>query len=426
MNTKINFGMAMLFLAVTSCSSDELEMVNQGPEITFNTSVSRATETTLSNLEEFYVYGHAEGYETLFIDGLTASKGNTSGYYTLSETKYWPNEIKNIEFWAISGAPKENISINTNGQQIEDFAPKSYTIEDNNSGKDHTDLIVAYTKAQSPNVQLTFHHALSQISVKASTGTTTATAAESNGDENHIVKIKGAWLMNIAGKATVSCDSEDKDDNGYMIWGPGSTPSLYGYEFNEPTTLNHTFRGLLDKDDANSNLMLIPQKLNKWNLSADGTSSNGGAYILLLCRVELKHEGEKHSTGGSDDAVLSEGGYHYHQLFPYSTTYDQYAYGYTCVPLYNQDEQAPEWLKGKKYTYRLNICGKSSGAGIYPPFEELRGRVPEGKRGSYTYILGTNGAPDKNAGDPVLTKPIDFTVTIDEWKEGDTWNPMIP
>lgn len=47
MNTKVKFfGMATLLFAVTACSSDELEMVNQGPEITFNTSVSRATETT--------------------------------------------------------------------------------------------------------------------------------------------------------------------------------------------------------------------------------------------------------------------------------------------------------------------------------------------------------------------------------------------
>lgn len=415
MNTKLNFGMAMLFLAVTSCSSDELEMVNQGPEITFNTSVSRATETTLSNLDEFYVYGHAEGYETLFINGLTASKGSISdgkGYYKLSEIKYWPNEIENIDFWAISGAEKKDITINTSDQHIV-FSPKSYikADADNNSGKDHKDLIVAYKRAQSPHVELTFHHVLSQISVKASAGDKDAN------DGNHIVKIKGAWLMNIEGTATVTCNN--------LSWGSFNTSTIYGHEFTEPTTLIHEAKGLLDKD-KNSNLMLIPQPLKEWNLSADGTSSNGGAYILLLCRVELKHPGAQHPTG-NDNAVFSDSISHYHQLFPYCATYDQYAYGYTCVPLNKQAAEgatAPEWLKGKRYTYDLNICGKNSGAGIYPPVKELEKLVHVGKRGIYTYILGPNGAPDKEAGDPVLTDPIDFNVTVYDWKDDDVWQPI--
>ena len=85
-----------------------------------------------------------------------------------------------------------------------------------------------------------------------------------------------------------------------------------------------------------------------------------------------------------------------------------------------------EWEKGKKYTYNLNFCSNNSGAGIYPSDTELKGKVPTGDKNGYKYILGTNGAPDKNVGDPVLTQPIDFTVTVDKWESNDEWKPIIP
>lgn len=433
MNTKVKFfGMATLLCAVTSCSSDELEMVNQGPEITFNTSVSRATETTITNLTEFYVYGHAEGYDELFIKGLKATKQSDSegkGYYKLSETKYWPNDVENIEFWAVSGADAGNINISTSGQSIDDFTPKAYnaTEANDNSGNSHKDLIVAYTKAtKNPSVSLNFHHALSQISITASSGNTTSTTATGTTDDTHIVKVKGAWIVNALGKANVSCAHNESGPIDGMTWSTPTGETIYGYEFPTPINLDHTSKGLLSVSHDNSNLMIIPQDITAWDLDADKKTTDG-AYILILCRVELKHEGSTHP--GSDDVVGVDGNYHFHQLFPYSATWNANEYGYTCIPLNNPKDNKSNmiiWEKGKKYTYNLNFCSNNSGAGIYPSNTELNGKVPTGEKNGYKYILGTNGAPDKNVGDPVLTQPIDFTVTVDKWESNDEWKPIIP
>ena len=54
--------MAATALMLASCSNDDVQVVNQGTEITFNTQVSRATETTLENLKGFRVWAHAEEY----------------------------------------------------------------------------------------------------------------------------------------------------------------------------------------------------------------------------------------------------------------------------------------------------------------------------------------------------------------------------
>ncbi len=444
MNTKVKFfGMATLLFAVTACSSDELEMVNQGPEITFNTSVSRATETTVDKLDEFYVYGHGEGYTTLFIDGLKATRqsydeNKKSGYYTLSETKYWPNDVDKIEFWAVAGADAGIIDITPSNQSIKDFSPESYDANtpNDNSGSAHKDLILAYTKAtNNPSVSLNFHHALSQISINATSGNTTATTSETTSttttDESHVVKVKGAWIVNALGKATVSCSREGDVPVDGMEWGTPSGKTIYGYEFTTPIELDHTSKGLLSYGHDDSNLMIIPQDISQWSLDKTNSTTTG-AYILILCRVELKHKGTEHTGGSENDIYVDEkNGYHYHQLFPYSKTWKEKEYGYTCVPLNNPNEGETttskfNWEKGKKYTYTLNFCSNTSGAGIYPSFGQLTGKVPVGEKDGYNYILGTNGAPEKTTGDPVLTNPIDFNVTVDAWEKDETWKPIIP
>ena len=75
MNIKItSLGLAGLLLA-TACSNDETQLIECGNEISFNTHVSRATETTTANLKNFKVWANATGFSSQrFIDGLIASK----------------------------------------------------------------------------------------------------------------------------------------------------------------------------------------------------------------------------------------------------------------------------------------------------------------------------------------------------------------
>ena len=64
-------------LFAASCSNDEIEQVNRGTEITFNTAVTRAAVETTTSLKEFKVWAQSVGYEgTMLIDGQVAKKTN--------------------------------------------------------------------------------------------------------------------------------------------------------------------------------------------------------------------------------------------------------------------------------------------------------------------------------------------------------------
>ena len=106
-------------------------------------------------------------------------------------------------------------------------------------------------------------------------------------------------------------------------------------------------------------------------------------------------------------------GNHTHQLFPHdgaATSFDENAYGYACVPI------GTLWEYGKIYRYTLDICGKNSGAGLYPPaFPTLPG-TPDPD----IIIIPT---PSDKVGKPVLDEPIKFTVTVNDWTDPETWNP---
>ena len=58
-------------------------------------------------------------------------------------------------------------------------------------------------------------------------------------------------------------------------------------------------------------------------------------------------------------------------------------------------------------TYTLEFCGKSSGAGLYPP-------TPGPDFPTENVISRPD---DKKEGDHVLNDPIKFEVTVDKWTE---------
>lgn len=426
MNSKVKLlGLTgMMSLMLVSCSKDEMVASNPGDEIVFNTHVTRATETTTQTLTKIRVYADAAGYDEMFIKGDVAEKKGDNGYFQFAKNYYWPNDVKTIRFWSYGPADifteeemKTHVQINAQTQQFLDCTPKSGV---DNPGKDHKDLVVAYTSANryndpnvsGSNVNLAFHHAFTQVVVNAKNGGAAA------GDDSKTVKIKGAWIVNVKPTGNLVF-TEDAVANNYMSWSAKGEKTYYGlsYADGQEATLSHTYVPLIGADNDNSSLMLIPQDLDKWNLETDKANSQNGAYILLLCRIEIKHAGAQHPEGdASNDPVHSEGEYHYHQLFPVipdGGEYNANAYGYTCVPI------DTKWLPGKKYVYNLEFCGTQSGAGIYPPTpaapfplgDDVITEIPDGK----------------NIGDTVLDDPISFTVTLEEWTDaGVTETPEVP
>lgn len=410
-----------LAVGLVSCAKDELkEVAGEYLGFTFTTSVTRATPTTLTNLDAFYVYADADGYSNLLIDGLTATKKKNTGDYVLDKNVIWPADVDKIRFWAYGPSKvKDNVTANFSAmsQVLNDIEVKA---DFQNGGRDHQDLVVAYTHAERDKVAgmrvpLIFHHAMSQIEVRLKLGQ----GAE---DDGYIVKVKGAWMMNVHSKGTLAF--EEASDANHMKW-TTNTSGNYGRYVDAEVTLNeNTTVNMISNEPGsdNSSLMVLPQKFVKYNFG--GTAANAdeetpaakignnpsGTYIMILCRVEVKHSGAvspDDSQANTGIKPVEDG--HIHQLFPISkgdmnnVIFKEDAYGYTCVPI------SGEWLPGKKYIYTLEFCGSNSGAGVYPPEQPDE---PE----------GVTPPDDKKPGDPVLDSPITFSVTVEDWKTPDDWN----
>lgn len=426
-------------LLATSCANEEVVEFNPDPSgnaISFNPQVgrTRATETNITNLGNFSVLAkgvHPQG--TLYNSWLIADQtdpnnpigeiakksslsGNTSGIWALDRNVYWPEGVKDVMFWAYTDSSEDGklsngkISFESNGPKISEFEPK--TIELNKSsdntvladGQSQKELLVAFAHHDGNNtvINLTFDHALSQIDI-------TAESKNKQTSDNRIVKIKGAWIMNVSTKGNLSAGYKWENNTGSSTssWGDLSGNGKYGTFHATQTEISNSSKSVLGNG---GNLMIIPQTKSKW----DETESGTGTYILILCRVELKHSGDQHEGNDIED-VYVEAGYHYHQQFPVTDKFNSEEYGFSCVAV------PVDWEMGKKYVYALDICGAASGAGVYPPEltdAVINSLIPSSMDRKYIITTRPDG---KNVGDPVLDEPIKFNVTVSEWKTGDTW-----
>lgn len=438
-------GIAAVATAVfAGCSKDELVESYQGEEISFSTRVAtRATSLTLDNLGDFAVIAkgvHPTGdlYTQYLIGGENSGSvegeiahkvvGETTNW-ELDRKVYWPSGMNQVLFWAYTTKNKDNtedpvLSSGTisfdqrKGAKINGFCPAKANLGEPigtgnwNDGDNQTDLLIAFKEQQRTggvSITLDFDHALSQINISAS--------QKGRADTDHRrVKVRGAWIVNVNTKgdldAGFSWDKTSKTATVNPQWKDPKESGMYG---------SYTNRAhVLDKDNPqsilgnNSTLMIIPQTVSGWDPEDAAQEQEQAAYILLLCRVELEHEGITHEGTEIGDIKI-ENGKHYHQLFPVSDKYDDKEYGFSCVPL------DINWEMGKSYTYNLDICGGNSGAGLYPP-ESIYGKVdqlvPSSERTGATPSVIIKGRPaGKNVGDHVLDEPIKFTVNVGSWTD---------
>lgn len=471
------------FLA-TSCANDVETSVNidpQGNAINFTASVgrsSRATEISPKNLGDFAVMArgiHPNG--TLYDHFLIGDADNggeiahfkeladdeLSGTWTLDRSVYWPSSLNRVLFIGYTTLKRgtdnksessehgvlgsAGFSIVGDKPTISNFMPLKLDLTANNKtgvwadGAEQKDLLVAFQqqdRGTTTTVDLNFRHALTQVSI-------TAKQKDKGSDDNRIVKVKGAWIVNAAaiGKLTANISVTDGTATNKTSW-EATGRETYGSYYNDIVYLEKEEA----KDLLYESLMLVPQNLTKW----DKTAANTGAYIMLLCRVELEHKGITHDGADiTDIAIVGDDeatGHHYHQLFPVNTEkYDGSEYGFVCVPLSTDWATAVDKKEdckgaGKHYTYVLDICGAKTGAGIYPPFYKAvtdNPAVPanlipaNAKVSAYVYNAETGKyktetvdlnpvvtlPSGKNVGDNVLDEPIKFSVTVSDWDEED-------
>lgn len=430
MNSKIIFlGLAgAMSLMLASCSGEEADEILKGDAISFNTSVSRATELTQSNLAGFRVYADADSYKNLFIDGAWAKREGTSNVFTLPTSYYWPQGVQKIRFWAYApyngpdAAQVLNPQFSVDEQKFGAYNPKTDLKE---AGKEHNDIVVAYTEvtqaaASGSSVELKFHHALSQIEVKAILGEGARKGIKADpdngvdkGHEGMIVYVKGAWIMNVAGSGTLSFNKQEDAKDNHILWNADANiKGNYGRVTSKKMELDGvagTPSGLIvNGADATLpySLMLIPQETEKYTFANENSAAKEGAYILVLCRVESVHMETNHDGKLPESVIVGEDNEtHVHQMFPVSAKFDDKEFGYACVPI------DINWKPGKKYTYTLQFCGTNSGAGVYPP--ELPTMPDAGDD-----VVVVKPDTDKKPGTPVLNNPLKFTVKMDSWNSG--------
>lgn len=463
-------------ICLASCSNDEVMEQNSDPKgkaITFYAKVghsTRADETNISNLGNFYVFAksvHPDGtlYSAYLVgsetgtvfnpetaerkdETSTGSEGSTTvSTWSLEHDVYLPSGINDAVFWAFTDGQKDKepilssgtISFDHNeGPGINGYTPAT---AGNNSlvreeqtiwadGSQQKDLVSAFGQAKQSGtlsniIHLNFNHLLSQVTINA--------AQKAKADNDHrIVKVKGAWIVNVKNNADLSAgykyDKNNQIGADHPKWNlDGATFTQYGTYFKNPIDLS-SYTGNNEngwRDLTFSSLMLIPQENTAWNAADDskfkGTTT---AYIMLLCRVELKHAGVKHDDNTDISDIYIEGDNHYHQQFPVPVNadkkYNPNEYGLTCIPV------PINWEKGIHYTFNLDICGSSSGAGVYPPVYPVDDEndiknllIPESERNNIIITSIPNG---KKPGDPVLDEPIKFTVKVEEWKNEEWTN----
>lgn len=447
---------ALATTMLTGCSNDELVETNQGEAIAFRARTeTRATPIDKTNLGNFKVFAkgvHTNG--TLYPEGnfligtynaetkkASAETAERKGdIWKVNRDVYWPSDMSRVFFWAYTTNSNTDTNADCLSSGTINFNQESgpeltgFTLERDDvkktekdkstwmDGDKQKDLLLAFTnqsKTESvSSIPLNFKHALSQIEIQAKRKSIAP-------DDHRIVKIKGAWIMNTYSKANLTAGFEWKNNTTATEdtkWTSYTEKAPFGSYSKSPTTINNTeSKSLLDNGSTRGSLMLFPcpkdapYKYVAWNSNNNAT----GTYLLLLCRIELKHDDLTHDGTQPDDILVdAEHNCHYHQLFPSVEVtgykYNEYAYGFSCVSL------PCNWEMGKKYIYNLDICSTTSGAGVYPPeFDKnmLDKLVPETEQNNVI----SNRPIGKEVGSPVLDDPITFNVTVDDWTS--TQNP---
>lgn len=369
---------ALAASVMVSCSNDDIVDVNHGEGIAFRASMdralTRANATNLENLNAFNVtaIGNGQNYFT----NMPVTSDDKGSTWKPAHTYYWPSY--DLSFFAY--APQEpggTVSIDNNGKKITGFSPSKKVSE-------QKDLVVSYNTGNKKNnegngVAMNFKHALSQIEVKAKCS-----------NDKIKIEVLGVKMENAAAKADFTFPEEVTDANYTLTQNKWSNlqekndhSKAYMIKGKDKVELNAEAKSIMFD---NGNFMLIPQKLTAW----DGTTSQTGAYLSVLCRI--------YSLDGGNETLL------YPEPTIDDPKTDKYAFAAVAIDT--------NWEPGKKYTYTLNFCGNGGGAGeIDPnpgPVDPTEPTDPE---------IDPTPKPDGNGGDEILGKPIKFTVTVDDWKD---------
>ena len=266
--------LASVMLAA-SCSSEQEEnglasSSSNSKQISIYPSVnhSRAVETSLANLQDFYVTAFQES-EANYMAGVKYSKSG-DGYGTDAGTFFWPADDSNLHFYAYApakpGKDDYTFDITSTTQKMENFSP-------NDAAADQQDFVYAFAKGNKTGnaddgIAIDFKHALSEITISAK-NTNTAYSIEVSGVKLGGIKNKGTFTF-------PSYNGNGKDAS----WTQDSQTGEYSTSLSEAVTLGSDVTDFSAK--GNVPFMLIPQQLMTQN------QASTGSYIALKVKITAK------------------------------------------------------------------------------------------------------------------------------------------
>ena len=351
-------------LAMAACSKDETVSADRSGEIGFRTLLGKTTRavTTKANMGKFNVTAFPTGGTNYFTNLEVASPDNGVTWNTAA-TYYWPASPLNFTAYAPVSI-STLVTVDKTTQKIAAYSPVQKV-------SDQKDIVVAFnagskTTYGNTGVPMNFKHILSQIEVKAK-----CTKA------NLKVKVMGVKLGAVNSKADFAFP-QTETNAAYVLPRANWTglANSKDYLAEDATSaglmLDATPKSIMFGAD---NFLMIPQKLEAFS-----KTKLAGAYIAVFCQIS------------SDD-----GAGNLTQIYPGGGAN---AYAFAAVGI------ATEWLPGKKYIYTLAF---GDGGGIVPPNQD-NPNVP-------TPNPPTPPTPPNphNPGDPILDKPIKFTVEVENW-----------
>lgn len=399
---KAFYMMAAAAIALSSCSSEETTDVAKSTAISFRPTVglnSRGAELTTDNLQKMWVsafYNKQANpeYGTAYFSNQLFSRGvDVAGFIDPTSTLVWEKN-RSYKFIAISPAANEwsaeTPTISLDEVKFTNVTPAAAI-------KDQKDLIIGTATGTEANtndvagVVLNMDHVLSQIKIQVK-----------NQNPSLEYHIKGIRIASVCKSGTYTHSTQN--------WTNLGDKTKYEVIFDAPIKLEEgaTPTDLTDKlsvAPANDcGAMLVPQTFDAWAGTKDKSGDNydNGAYISLLLNVKNKVTGKyMYPAGAGADADCG--------------------WAAVAIPVSTRGAAKPEWLKGNKYIYTLDL---SKGCGKVDPVN------PEEKDDNPIVKPGVDKNPDK--GENIFGELIAFKVTVNAWTDniinidGTTGNVVAP
>lgn len=268
---------SMFFVAVasmvmaTSCSQEDLATTQlSSNEISVNPSMglkTRAVETTISNLGSFTVNAFQDGAAN-YMDGVKYTSKDGSVWNTDAGKFYWPVEGK-LHFYAF--APNEprlggTLKLDKDAQTLTGWYP-------NTDSYDQEDFVYATATGDmatngKTGIDLTFQHALSEITIAAK-----------NTNTAYTVQVTGVKIGNVSTKGDFTFPSTSGAPASWNVSTATEDIGDYKNTWEDATTLGNDVSTLNAK---NVPFMIIPQQLEK----ADKASEK--AYIAVKVKITMQ------------------------------------------------------------------------------------------------------------------------------------------